>query len=297
MAAPAPFPSAALRAWYEVHGRHGLPWRLTRDPYRVLVSEFMLQQTQVVRVLPMYAAWVDRWPSAHDLAGALRADVIRAWGGLGYNRRAVRLHEAAAAFDRDGGRVPLGVDALQARPGIGPYTARAVACFAGNARVPLLEANTKRVLARHRLGCEVAAGIRPRLLEAAATDALPEAGARDHNLALMDLGALVCRAVRPVCDSCPAEEGCAWRAAGSPTTVLRARRPSPRFEDTARYARGRIVAALRRRDALSTAEVEATLPEAHRVRARDHLAALCEEGLVEPDGERWSLAGGCLLRG
>jgi A/G-specific adenine glycosylase len=138
-----------LRAWYRRSGRHDLPWRLTRDPYAVLVSEVMLQQTQVHRVVPYYEAWLSRWPTPAALAEAPVAEVIRAWSGLGYNRRALNLHRAAQAAQREfGGAIPTSPDHLRELPGVGEYTASAVACFAGGARVPVVDTNIARVLGR-----------------------------------------------------------------------------------------------------------------------------------------------------
>lgn len=283
--------AADLPAWYALRGRHDLPWRVTRDAYRVLVSEVMLQQTQVARVAPFYEQWVARWPNPGRLASASRADVIRAWGGLGYNRRAVRLHEAARAVVAEhGGEVPLAVEELERLPGVGSYTARAVACFAGEICAPVLDANTKRVLARHRLGVARADGTRNRALEAAAVAVLPCDRARDHNLALMDLGALVCRAARPSCDACPLRATCAWSSAGYPATERVPRRAGLRFEETARYARGRIIAALRGSDVLSTAEVGACLPDSHRPLLLAHLDRLRAEGLIEQRLDGWCLS-------
>jgi len=207
--------TAALLDWYGREARD-LPWRRTRDPYRILVSEVMLQQTQVARVLPRYEAWVERWPTAAALAAAPVADVLRAWVGLGYNRRALRLREAAAVVARDGWP-----DDLTALPGVGAYTAAAVGSFAFGRQEVAVDTNVRRVLARRG-------------------DLAPPPGrAADFNQAMMELGATVCTARRPRCDACPVGQGCA-----GPETLAPRRRARARFEDTDRFARGRIVAAL-----------------------------------------------------
>jgi A/G-specific adenine glycosylase len=173
---------AALLAWFEVHGRD-LPWRRTRDPYAIFVSEVMLQQTQVERVIPRYRDWLERWPSAEALAAASPADVIRAWQGLGYNRRGLNLHRAAQRIAHDGWP-----DDLTELPGVGPYTAAAVACFAFGRDVLPVDTNVRRV--QDRTG----QAFSPRSAEA-----------------LMDLGATVCLARIPRCGRCPLAEACPSR--------------------------------------------------------------------------------------
>jgi len=205
----------ALLGWYAQVARD-LPWRRTTDPYRILVSEVMLQQTQVVRVVPRYEAWVERWPSAAALAAAPVAEVLRAWVGLGYNRRALRLREACAAVAAGGWP-----DDLQELPGVGPYTAAAVGSFAFGRQEVAVDTNARRVFAR------------------AGTLAPPPGEAATFNQATMELGATVCTARRPRCGVCPL--ACGWTADAAP---LPARRPRVRFEDTDRYLRGRVVAAL-----------------------------------------------------
>jgi len=172
-----------LLAWFSEHGRHDLPWRATRDPYAVLVSEVMLQQTQVPRVIPRYLAWLDRWPTEHDLAAASPADAIREWQGLGYNRRAVNLHRAACLVSSEGWP-----EDLTELPGVGPYTAAAVARFAFDRPVLPVDTNIRRVLERSGGSFE------------------PDSAA-----ALMDLGATVCLARIPRCGACPLAPGCPSR--------------------------------------------------------------------------------------
>ncbi len=283
---------AALMRWYADCGRHALPWRRTRDPYAVLVSEVMLQQTQVERVRPYYERWLTRWPTVRDLASASPADVIREWAGLGYNRRAIYLQRMAVeVMERFGGKLPLDPEELRTLPGIGPYTASAVACFAGERRVPVADTNIQRVLARTVLGRARARECAPATLRRAAERLLPEDGARDHNLALMDLGAMVCTSRAPSCDDCPGAMLCRWRLAGQPEGEPGSQR-TPRFEDTARYARGRIVDALRLADGLDAGALAELLPAHHRDHVPRYLRSLEVDGLIEQDAEgRWRLPG------
>ncbi|MFN0146853.1 MAG: A/G-specific adenine glycosylase [Dehalococcoidia bacterium] len=283
---------AALLAWYAANGRHGLPWRLSRDPYAVLVSEVMLQQTQVERVVPYYVRWLDRWPGVATLAAASPADVIREWAGLGYNRRALHLHRAAVAVAGSGGEVPVELAALAALPGVGPYTASAVACFAGERAVPVIDTNIGRVLARVIGGVATARQLAQGEVEALARGLVTGSGdARAQNLALMDLGAMVCGARSPACGVCPLITACRWRKAGYPAGPDRPAR-LPAFETTARFARGRIVDALRRAPELTAADLAARLPGDHAVRVPAYLAQLERDGLVEPRGEAWRLPQG-----
>jgi A/G-specific adenine glycosylase len=264
------FPSAALLAWYARFGRTHLPWRQTRDPYRVLVSEFMLQQTQVERVLPLYAAFVARFPDFAALAAADAADVVRLWRGLGYNSRAIRLHRIAREVVAGTGTLPRERDALLDLPGIGPYTAAAVRAFAFEADDVALDTNLRRVVHRVMLGLEHPPRANERELDALLRAALPPGSAHDWNSALMDLGATVCTARAPKCLVCPLRDACAAAPvdATSLATAMRAhaKKKSPQealpFEQTQRFLRGRIIDRLRdlpRDAAISLAELEADL--------------------------------------
>ena len=197
----------ALLAWFSEHGRD-LPWRRTRDPYAILVSEVMLQQTQVARVVPSYLAWLERWPTVEALASATQADVIRAWQGLGYNRRALNLHRAARIVSEHGWP-----DDLTELPGVGRYTADAIRCFARGEAVLPADTNVRRVAARTRA----------------------EFGARCAQ-ALMDLGATVCLARVPRCDACPLAELCPSRGRRYPPL-----RKQSRFEGSFRQRRARVL--------------------------------------------------------
>ncbi len=279
-----------LARWYREHGRHSLPWRLTRDTYAVLVSEVMLQQTQVERVVPRYARWLERWPDAAPLAAESPAEVIREWGGLGYNRRALHLHGAATALASRFQATRPGVAELRALPGVGPYTASAVACFAGEEHVAVVDTNIARVIARVVLGQASPRQVLARTTAIAAESLLAATGARDHNLALMDLGAMVCTVRDPGCGVCPLSQKCAWLAAGKPPGEGPIARHQP-FETTARFARGRIVDALRDAPALGEDEVRSLLPPAHQSRVARYLQTLERDGLLEHHDGRWALAG------
>lgn len=241
----------ALLAWYAAHGRD-LPWRRTRDPYHILLSEMMLQQTQVPRVLPRYLAWLERFPTLAALAAAPTADVLRAWSGLGYNSRAVRLQAVARqAVTHNDGRLPGTVEELLALPGIGAYTARAVACFAYGQDVPVLDTNVKRVLHRALVGPELPRpALTDRQLWALAERAVPAGRGYDWNQGLMDLGAQVCTARKPACVVCPLRSIC--RAAPAIQGALAdgrhaargAASPAVPFTKTARHYRGQTLRAL-----------------------------------------------------
>lgn len=205
---------ALLLAWYAREGRSHLPWRHTDDPYKVLVSEVMLQQTQVERVLPKYEAFLARFPTLQALAAASVAEVITAWAGLGYNSRAVRLREIAVeAVARYGGKLPSSLDDLLALKGIGRYTAGAIACFGYREPVAMVDTNIRRVLWRVFRGIEPGAWptdeTTARMVQALAEWALPRQDAYDWQQALMDLGAMICVARRPACERCPLRAVCA----------------------------------------------------------------------------------------
>jgi A/G-specific adenine glycosylase len=273
----------AVLSWYAAHARD-LPWR--RDgatPWAVLVSEVMLQQTPVARVRPAYEAWLARWPTPGSLAADPPGEAVRQWGRLGYPRRALRLHEAAVVMtERYGGQVPDSYELLRTLPGVGGYTAAAVASFAYGRRQVVLDTNVRRVLARAVFGratppAAVTAAER-RTAEALVPD--DAAAAARWAVASMELGALVCRARSPACADCPIRGWCRWRQAGSPSHNGPARRRQ-RYDGTDRQARGRLLTVLREAagpvpgDALEAAWLEPR----QRARALDGLVA---DGLVEP---------------
>ncbi|WP_281283557.1 A/G-specific adenine glycosylase [Modestobacter excelsi] len=232
--------------WYAGAARD-LPWREPgTDPWAVLVSEVMLQQTPVARVEPVWREWLDRWPTPAAMAAASPAEVIRAWGKLGYPRRALRLREAAVAItERHAGVVPAEVDELEALPGIGTYTARAVSCFGHGRRQPVVDTNVRRVVARLVHGRAEAAPARAAdLLDIAALAPADDERAVRFSVAVMELGALVCVAGTPRCAACPVCDRCAWRRAGYPAHAGPPRRVQ-RFAGTDRQVRGRLLDVLR----------------------------------------------------
>jgi A/G-specific adenine glycosylase len=232
--------------WYAGAARD-LPWREPgTDPWAVLVSEVMLQQTPVARVEPVWREWLARWPTPAAMSAASPAEVIRAWGKLGYPRRALRLREAAVAItERHAGVVPAEVDDLEALPGIGTYTARAVSCFGHGRRQPVVDTNVRRVVARLVHGRAEAAPARAAdLLDIAALAPEDDERAVRFSVAVMELGALVCVAGTPRCAVCPVRDRCAWRLAGSPAHDGPPRKVQ-RFAGTDRQVRGRLLDVLR----------------------------------------------------
>nr|WP_225998263.1 A/G-specific adenine glycosylase [Myceligenerans sp. TRM 65318] len=242
---------AAITDWFARTARD-LPWRAPdRTAWGVLVSEVMLQQTPVVRVEPVWRSWMERWPEPADLARADTADVLRAWGRLGYPRRALRLQECAAAVvERHDGAVPRTEDELRALPGIGEYTAAAVLAFAYGRRAVVVDTNVRRVLARTIGGTALPAPSYTAAERALATAIAPagDAEAARWAAASMELGALVCTARSPRCDACPVAGLCAWRTAGSPPDEHAGRRRTQAWHGTDRQCRGRVMATLREAD-------------------------------------------------
>lgn len=282
-----------LLAWYRSDARP-LPWRTTRDPYRILVSEVMLQQTQAERVEPVYEAFLHRFPDVGSLASASLAAVVQAWAGLGYNRRARNLHQAARAIMRlHGGRVPDDLAALRALPGVGEYTARAVLAFAFGRDAAPVDVNVARVLARAAAG-----GPQSRTqMQHLADELLPAGEPATWTAALMDLGARYCTARSPRCGACPVAAVCAWRGGGgvdgdpSPDpaaqTEVRARRRQP-FAGSDRYHRGRLVDSLRHGPVeCDDLPVAADLDDTGRLVALTR--ALVEEGMAEWNDGRLGL--------
>jgi A/G-specific adenine glycosylase len=234
-------------AWYAANAR-SLPWRSpSTGPWGVLVSEVMLQQTPVRRVEPVYRAWLRRWPGPADLAAEPPGEAIRAWGRLGYPRRALRLHAAATEIvSRHDGRVPSSYDDLLGLPGVGSYTAAAVASFAFGGRHAVLDTNVRRVLVRSLAGAESPAPALTAAERALGESAVPARAstAARWAVAVMELGALVCTSRAPRCEQCPVASGCAWHRAGRPADPARRSRTQA-YEGTDRQARGRLLAAAR----------------------------------------------------
>jgi A/G-specific adenine glycosylase len=281
--------------WYSRNARD-LPWRAAgATPWSVLVSEIMLQQTPVTRVVPAHAQWLARWPTPAALAAEPAGEAIRQWGTLGYPRRALRLHETATILTRrHGGTVPADRDALLALPGVGSYTAAAIASFAFGQRHAVLDTNVRRVLARL-----IAARPRPATSPSVAERRLAESLLPDEpavaarwSVAVMELGALVCTSASPRCAACPVARHCAWLAVGRPGTPPEAaRRRAQRYDGTDRQCRGRLLAVLRGSAApVALADFGAAWSDqAQLARALDGLIA---DGLIDPlpDG-RYALPG------
>ena len=282
---PAALPAearAAVLAWFDARGRD-LSFRGTRDPYAILVSEVMAQQTQISRVVEAWSRFLDRFPTVATLAAASPADVLRAWRGMGYDRRALNLQRAARVIVAEhGGQVPRDLAALQALPGIGPYTARAVASIAFGTAVGAVDTNVRRVLGRTLGGGE---GLPPVAMQAAADASVDPMRPGDWTHAVMDIGATVCRPARPRCDDCPLIGWCRF-AAGSPTAAQpkppdgRAREP---FRASSRWLRGRIVDRLRDAADASWTMMEAPIGDHDEDAIDAALGALARDGIIELD--------------
>ena len=270
-----------LLEWGAGHHRD-LPWRHTQDPWRILVSEVMLQQTQVDRVVPHYERFVAAFPTVSACADAGSAEVVRRWSGLGYNRRALNLHRAACLIvERHSGRLPSDDAALRALPGIGPYTSRAVRSFGFGHDVAAVDTNGVRVLARGVAGARLtgtaAFALGDRLV--------PQGGSWAFNQTMFDLGATVCTAVRPDCTRCPLRRQCTWRRVGGddPWRASPAARRQSAFTGSDRQGRGRLLEALRRGGVRADAIADACGWPDDVARAERVAGALVEEGFA-----RWS---------
>lgn len=298
----------ALAAWWEANARD-LPWRFGRaTPWGVLVSEVMSQQTQMSRVVPYWTAWMAKWPDARALAVAPKAEVITAWGRLGYPRRALRLQECAQVVTmRYDGKLPCTYDELVALPGVGDYTASAVLSFAYGRRAAVIDTNIRRVLSRVFRGQESLGGSASPLEREMAWRLLPEDSPRPQpcqryqasrarskvassvmwNQSVMELGALICTAKSPLCSQCPLVERCAFFQAGCPGLGQRRTRPRQRFQGTDRQVRGLVLGALRELDAgetLSRERVEGLWENSAQLASC--VASLDDDGLIEilPNG-------------
>jgi A/G-specific adenine glycosylase len=294
-----------LLTWYARHGRRELPWRRVRDPYYTLVSEFMLQQTQVDRVVPKFEAFVARFPNIVALANASVGDVLREWQGLGYNSRAVRLHETARLVaERFGGVMPSETHLLRRLPGVGPYTAAAIRAFGFDLDDAPVDTNIRRIVHRVAFGIEHPPKVAPRELDVRAHEYVASGSSHDWNSAMMDLGATICTARAPKCLLCPLREHCA--AAPVDAAALESARrehakiPSPQnaipWESTTRFARGRIVDRLRalppgRRISLLDlhGDLQPLMPERSLEDVGRLVAILERDGLVARDGEAIAL--------
>lgn len=275
----------AVVEWFDAHERP-LPWRAPgTSAWGVLLSEVMSQQTPVARVAPQWEEWMRRWPTPQDLAAASKADVLRAWGKLGYPRRALRLWECAKEIGE--GAVPGDVDKLLMLPGIGEYTARAVACFHFGHNVPVVDTNVRRVYARAEEGRFLTPT--PAKRELTQVEALlPDENGPRFSAALMELGALVCTAKNPDCATCPIKSTCAWQLAGCPEPseeeTARAKKRVQKFTGTDRQVRGLLLDVLRGSPhPVTQADLDAVWPDAaQRSRAQ---ASLLEDGLMDVNDE------------
>ncbi|WP_420623042.1 A/G-specific adenine glycosylase [Candidatus Poriferisodalis sp.] len=278
---------AELSRWWAAE-RRGLPWRRTRDPWLVLVSEVMLQQTQVERVLPYYETFAERWPTPQHCAEAVLSDVLAAWQGLGYPRRARNLWRTATLIsERHGGTVPAGLDDLLALPGVGPYTARAVQAFAFGIDTGVVDTNVGRILARW-------AGQRlsPTQAQQMADELVPAGEGWSWNQAMMDLGNRICTKRTPRCGNCPVRKWCAWAGFNGPDPADRSAGVSTRqapYEGSDRQARGRLLAALSEREVARAQGPVAMGLERDKARAQRLLDELITEGLITADGEQLRL--------
>ena len=272
---------ADVLAWFDESARD-LPWRTDPQPWRVMVSEFMLQQTPVARVLPVFEAWMARWPTPAALAADSVGEAVRAWGKLGYPRRAQRLHASATAIvERHGGEVPPAIDDLRALPGVGDYTAAAIASFAFGQRHTVLDTNVRRLFARTVEGAEFPSDSLTASERQLAVDLLPDDDAHRWAAATMELGALVCTAKSPRCGACPIDDRCAWNLAGRPAHAGPPRRGQA-YAGTDRQVRGRLLDVLRASEApVTKAALDAAWDDADQ-RERC-LASLLADGLVAED--------------
>lgn len=275
----------AIAGWYEA-GHRDLPWRAQGYPaWGILISEFMLQQTPVARVIPRLAEWLERWPTPADLAAVPPGEAVRAWDRLGYPRRALALHGAATVIAADHGNVvPSDVDALLALPGVGPYTARAVAAFAYGVPTPVVDINARRVLARAVEGRGEPGPAQTRRELEVMQSMLPDdpARARLVNAGTMELGQTVCTARSPRCEVCPIAELCAWRAAGYPAYEGKSAPKQKRYEGSDRQVRGLILRELRASETTVPVDVITTLwPDAEQLERA--LAGLSRDGLIVGD--------------
>ena len=270
-----------VMSWFEANGRE-LPWREPGfTPWGSLVSEFMLQQTPVSRVVPKLEEWLSRWPTPADLAASAPGEAVRAWDKPGYPRRALWLHACAVALvERFNGEVPSSVDDLLSLPGVGPYTARAVTVFAFGAHEPVVDTNIRRVIARHEKGLADQGAPREKQDLADMDALLPHSDLSPvFNQAVMELGALVCTSKNPQCGQCPIAATCAWRAAGYPANATGTKPKQKKYEGSDRQVRGAVLSVLRNsQGAVSQSAIEECWPDKTAIDRA--LSSLLADGLV-----------------
>jgi A/G-specific adenine glycosylase len=261
--------------WYAENKRN-LPWRNTTDPYQILVSEIMLQQTQVDRVIPKYQEFLNRYPTVHTLASAKTADLISLWSGLGYNRRVIHLQNAAKSIAAYG--FPNSIEGMMDLPGIGPYTARAVMCFAFHKDIPVVDTNIRRIFSRYFFGGEGSLS----QLHAQVNVSVPRGKGVLWNNALMDFGATVCTARKPACVACPLKESCTAFMQGNVENYLRVSPPQKRFEGSTRQYRGIVLRALTLQSPLRIAVLQKRIPLAALKLSINQME---REGLIKKKGK------------
>jgi len=270
--------------WFEQNKRD-LPWRKT-SPWGVMISEFMLQQTPVKRVLPVWLEWIDRWPTPADLAASKKSDAISAWGRLGYPRRAVRLHESAGVIARDfNNQVPQAIEDLRTLPGVGEYTAAAIASFAYQESALVMDINIRRFFARAIDGIETPTIAPSQIERRLRAELIPSDGAL-WAAATMELGALICTARTPLCDQCPVKKSCAWRAAGYPKSQIV--KKSQAWAGTNRQCRGLIVQHLRENKSATKSALLKLWDDADQ--SEKAIKSLIADHLIEATGNRFKLA-------
>lgn len=275
----------AIRAWWPDIARP-LPWRASRDPWEVVVSEVMAQQTQIDRVIPKWHAFLERFPTVEVAAGATAGEVIELWDGLGYNRRALNLHKCAqAVVAQHGGAFPSSLPELLALPGIGPYTARAILAFAFEHDVAVVDTNVGRVLAR-----VTGATLCPKEAQAQADRLVPERAGWEWNQAILDFGAMICPKRAPKCSECPTRSLCAWAGVGPDPAVGSASVSAKQstFEGSDRQARGELVRRLRSGPVL-VVDVADVFDFGDETRTSRVLESLLRDGLVVRDGDKLTL--------
>lgn len=268
-----------LLRWYKKNQRASLPWRHTRDPYKILVSEIMLQQTQVSRVIEKYHEFLTAFPTVQDLASAKASAVIAAWKGLGYNRRALFLQKTAQAIvNEHGGVFPQTIEALVALPGVGDYTARAVLSFSFEQPVPMMDTNHRRFYQRILFGIDTK---KDKELLVAAEALLPKKRAYDWNQALMDFGSLVCTTSKPKCEICPLQSVCqAYPEILTAEPRKKKKKKAIPFKQTDRYFRGRIIDHLREHNTLSERKAAGLFAEISKERLLAIISGLEKDGLI-----------------
>jgi A/G-specific adenine glycosylase len=270
--------------WFEKNKRD-LPWRNT-SPWGVMISEFMLQQTPVKRVLPKWHEWIDRWPTPADLAASKKSEAIHAWGRLGYPRRAIRLHESAAAIaDKFENQVPRSLEDLRTLPGVGEYTAAAIASFAYGESALVMDINIRRFFARSIDGIESPTPSPSQIERRLRAELIPQDGAL-WAAATMELGALVCTARTPLCDQCPVKKICAWRAAGYPKSEIV--KKSQAWAGTDRQCRGLMVQHLRENKSATQSVLYKLWHD--KDQSERALKSLIADHLIEATGNKYKLA-------